>query len=437
MKQMLVCEKVNRKLQIKKSILTDVYVHLEDVISPQKTKFVLPKQSGLEVGDTIIIRDNVSAKVEYIGYIDAVNTKDTTELMCYPLIKIFDNDFVLDQMFKTVPKKVWGVDEKKWIETGEQEDFDVDVLSWLSTQIKRAFIYTDDDLQHFPFEIRKGNDIVLYKRVLDTSNLFEIYVDLFLQTGVYIEINEVKFNKNVVEGIYLDIKSNTKRQPYTFRWDDLFVRNISITDNTFNHFNKLIVTQELEEDAKETPSRFYFYLLNNNDITTVANDSVRIEREIAEDLPAGSLGRRIKFVRSKEISFKLDADDNEVLEVARDYFISSGMDESEVDELLKNGIPSEHESAIGEAVKQSRANALIQCVRDELQAPEYDLKIEITMKPNSEIQLYRNVEFLAENGVAYYSNVTKIEKVNDLEYVVTLGALRNSLTDFKKKVEGI
>jgi hypothetical protein len=51
--------------------------------------------------------------------------------------------------------------------------------------------------------------------------------------------------------------------------------------------------------------------------------------------------------------------------------------------------------------------------------------------------LYKRVDFFAESGIMYSSNVTKIEKLNDLQIRVVLGALRNSLTDFKKKVEAI
>ena len=35
------------------------------------------------------------------------------------------------------------------------------------------------------------------------------------------------------------------------------------------------------------------------------------------------------------------------------------------------------------------------------------------------------------------SNCTRIEILNDKQVKITLGALRNSLTDFKKKIEGI
>ena len=61
----------------------------------------------------------------------------------------------------------------------------------------------------------------------------------------------------------------------------------------------------------------------------------------------------------------------------------------------------------------------------------------LTGSKNENIKLYRRVDFVAESGIIYTSNVTKIEKLNDKQIRVTLGALRNSLTDFKKKVEAI
>ena len=129
-----------------------------------------------------------------------------------------------------------------------------------------------------------------------------------------------------------------------------------------------------------TPQRYFFYLLNDNSITTDPDDE-----------------RRIKQVRSKEITFTMDE----------------------------------------EKTQEENANALILAVYNELQAPEYNLKIEIEMLKNDNIKLYRRVDFTAESGIIYSSNVTKIEILNEKQIKVTLGALRNSLTDFKKKVEAI
>ena len=56
---------------------------------------------------------------------------------------------------------------------------------------------------------------------------------------------------------------------------------------------------------------------------------------------------------------------------------------------------------------------------------------------NDNVKLYRRVDFIAESGIIYTSNITKIERLNDLQVKIVLGALRNGLTDFKKKVEAI
>ena len=121
-------------------------------------------------------------------------------------------------------------------------------------------------------------------------------------------------------------------------------------------------------------------MLNDNSVTTDPTDP-----------------RRIKQVRSKEMTFTLNTSKSD----------------------------------------EENAKSLIQSVYNELQAPEYNLQITITMLKNENIRLYRSVDFVAESGIMYSTNITKIEILNDKQMTVTLGALRNSLTDFKKKVEVI
>lgn len=387
-KQLIFCYKENRKLLIRYNVLTDVFIPTEDVISPQKTTLTIKKTDKVELNDIVIIRDNNSGKIEYIGYIDTLTNKTNTEISCYPLINVFDNDYVLDQMF-----------EKSTNEDGTEVDIEVDVVYWLITQLTRAFIDTDDNLQALPLIVRNyTNKPVLYKRAIDTPNLFEVYIDLFINTGVYIVFNELSYNLNEIDGIYCDIYCNTDEKPYYLRYDNPQVQNIDIVDNTFTNYNKIIATEELAEGVTREPQRFYFYLLNDNSITTNPNDE-----------------KRIKQVRSKEITFSLNVE---------------GEDEIDKDETLTEEQKEEEKN-------RRRANALLLAVYNELQAPEYNLQITIDMLKNDNIRLYRSVDFLAESGIIYSSNITKIEKLSDLQIRITLGALRNSLTDFKKKVEAI
>lgn len=373
MKQLLFCYKSDGKLLVRKTILTDVFVPIQDIISPQKSKITILKNTDIEVGDIVIIRDNNSGVVEYIGYIETLINKVNIEIECQPLINVFDNDYVLDQMFK----KTTNLD-------GSDAYIDVSVAMWLKTQIERAFIDTDDKLQALPFNVRiRTKTPVLYKKIIDTSNLFEVYTDIFINTGVYIVFNELTFNGNEVSAIHCDIYCNNDENPYYLRYDNPSIQNVDIVDNTFTNYNKVIATQELSEEEVEQgvePQRYYFYLLNDNSVTTNPNDE-----------------RRIKQVRSKEITFALEED----------------------------------------KTQEENANALLLAIFNELQAPEYNLQITIDIFNNENIKLYRKVDFIAESGIIYSSNITKIEKLNDLQVRITLGALRNSLTDFKKKVEAI
>ena len=106
LKQLLFCKKQNKNLLVKHTILTDVFVPIQDVISPQKTTLTVLKTDKIELSDIIIIKDNNSGEIEYIGYIDTITTKTNTEISCYPLINVFDNDYVLDQMYISSVYKV-------------------------------------------------------------------------------------------------------------------------------------------------------------------------------------------------------------------------------------------------------------------------------------------------------------------------------------------
>lgn len=374
LKQLLFCKKQNKNLLVKHTILTDVFVPIQDVISPQKTTLTVLKTDKIELSDIIIIKDNNSGEIEYIGYIDTITTKTNTEISCYPLINVFDNDYVLDQMYTSST----NVD-------GSNVDIDVDVVDWLTKQLTRAFIDTDDDLQALPLIIRnKTNGLILYKKIIDTANLFEVYTDLFINTGVYVTFSELSYEQNKINGIYCDIHCNRDEAVYKLRFDNPQIQTVDIVDNTFTNYNKVIATQELPENATAEQianrKRYYFYLLNDNSVTIDPTDP-----------------RRIKQVRSKELTFTLNTSKSD----------------------------------------EENAKSLMQSVYNELQAPEYNLQITITMLKNDNIRLYRSVDFVAESGIMYSTNITKIEILNDKQMTVTLGALRNSLTDFKKKVEVI
>lgn len=377
MKQLLFCYKENRKLRIRNTILTDLYIPMQDIISPQKTTLNVLKTDKVKISDIIIIRDNDSGTIEYIGYIDTITNKTTTEISCYPLINVLDNDFVLDQMFKETTNA-----------DGTKVDSAVDCASWLIKHLTREFVNTDDDYQALPLIVRNNlSSPVFYKKALDTANLFEVYTDIFVNTGIFIEFSGLHYDGYYIDGIYCDIYCNTEEKPIYLRWDNPQIQSVDIVDNTFTNYNKLIATQEQKEDengnltpATKDLQRYVFYLLNNNDITTNPKDD-----------------RRIKQVRSKAITFTLEEDKG----------------------------------------KEENAKALMLAVYNELQASEYNLSITITMFKNDRIKLHKMVDFVAENDTIYTSRITRVEILNDKQIQVTLGALRNSLTDFKRKVEAI
>lgn len=409
-REILFCYKEDKKLRIRKSILTDVFVPVQDVISPQKTTLKILKTPEIEISDIIIIRDNDSGKIEYIGYIDTIKTKTTTEIFCYPLINVFDNDYVLTQMY-----------EETTNEDGETVDSEVDVYNWLKKNLENVFVKAQvynynldtskfDPYQALPLIIRnKLKKTVFYKKALDTSNLFEVYTDLFINTGVYIEFNELSYDGIYIDGIYCDIYCNNDEEPIYLREDNPQIQNVEIVDNTFTNYNKLIAIQSQKEDengnlvpATNSLQKYTFFLLEDNSITTDPNAS-----------------GRFKQVRSKIMSFDVEEYSNEEKKQLKEEL------------NLANNVLVEVE------IKKRQAKALMLKVYNELQAKEYNLAITITMFKNDRIKLHKMVDFVAESGTIYTSRITKLEILNDKQIKITLGALRNSLTDFKKKVEAI
>lgn len=362
MKQLMVSYKDGEKLKIRHSLLTDIFVPVEDVISPQKTTFTIRKTDGIETSDIIILRDNDSGKVEYIGYIDTISNTDVTKISCYPIINIFDNEFDLPPFYSERPN---GYNP-------------LAVKTWLLNIINREFVNqsTADPLQRMPFnvtlETARGTS---FKKKYTTNNLFEVYKDVFINTGVYIKFNDLVYNGNEITAINCGIYDNADKSRYVLRWDKPSIYSVNIVDNTFIGQNKIIA---IDEGAKGY--NYEFYLLSNNRVSTDPNDPLRI-----------------KQVRSKVVYFNSD-----------DY--------TDEDKL--------------------RRDLALDAV-EMLQVPEYNLKIEIVIAKNDNLSLYRKVDFVAESGITYTTNITRVEVLNDLQVKITLGALRNSLTDFKKKVERV
>ena len=370
MKQLLFLGKTTSKsLYVKANTLADVAFPVEDIISPQKTDFVIQRIENVENGDVIVVFEDDISQAEYIGIVETVVTTTTTRVSCYPLIMVFDNDLVLDQMYQQTTNR-----------NKDTVDGPVNVTKWLETQMIRSFVDTEDVYQFLPLEIVHATISPSFlKKVIDTSNLYDVYTSIFVDTGVYIRFSGLKIEGGTIK-IVCEFHNNREEETYLLFYDNPTLAHVEITDKTFEGINKIIVTEELAEESQETPRRFYFYLLKDNSITI----------DHAHE-------KRIKQVKSKEITFNFG-------------------------EYLTDA----------EAIK-----ALLVVVHNELQAPEYNLKIELTMLNNDKLTMCRKVKYTHEDGTTYYSNITKIEKIGDNQVKVTLGALRNSLVDFKKRLEDI
>ncbi len=328
-------------LNRKDIIVSDVKIKNYDTTTPQLTTFQVPKNPKIKDSDVVIIRDTQ----DFIGVVDRVGGVEITELAVYPLEHKFDNDLEIDQLDGTMK-----------------------VVEYLTKQITRNFVETDDDLMKFPFvfESTLAEDVE-YKTIVDGSNLLDVINDIYLNTGVYMDFEAV-FNGGRLSAVKVIFKNVAEQKIKKLRYDHpQIVGNVSY-EFANTEANKVTIWVGKTETEKGTP--YKIYLREDNELTSNPKDPLRIKK-----------------VLNKNIDLSAETESLEEL-----------------------------------------AEAVVVTARKELKSDIYGYKIEFTMliNKNSPWHYRQACVFTAEDRT-FHTLVTRLEYLSDKHLRVTLGAYRTRL----------
>ena len=335
-------------LKRKDIILSDVKIKNYDCITPQKTTFLIPKNNKITDSDIVLIKD----ENEFIGVIDTVGGVNATEIALYPLEHKFDNELNLDYL-----------------------DGSMNVVEYLTAQIKRNFIDTDDVYMKFPFVFENTlTEAVEYKTIVDSDNLLDVINDIYLNTGVYMDFAPV-YTAGALSAVKVIFKNVANQKIKYIRYD-----HPQIVDNVEYAFsnttaNKVTIWVGKTEENKGTP--YMIYLREDNELTTNPNDD-----------------KRIRKVLNKNI----------------DLTVEYGEDDTEADKADKT------------------AEAVVVTARKELKSDIFGYEIQFTILANRNSPWhYRQACVFKAQDRTFNALVTRLEYLSDKHLRVTLGAYRTKL----------
>lgn len=329
-------------LNRKEVINTDVAIKNFDSTVPQLTTFQVPKTTNISNSDFVIIK----SKENFLGVVERVAIGEVTEVAVYPLEHKFDNDLDIDKL-----------------------DGQMKVVEYLTTQITRNFIDTDDIYMQFPFvfESTLAEDVE-YKTVVDTGNLLDVMNDIYLNTGVYADYEAVYSGGNLsaIKVVFKNVAEQTIKR---IRFDHPQIVDKVSYEFSNTETNKATIWVGKTETEKGKPYRIY--LREDNELTTNPSDEYRIKKVI-----------------NKNIDLSLE-------------------------ENITN---------------DQLAESIIVTARQELKSDVYGYKIEFTMiiNPNSPWHYRQACVFKAEDRT-FYSLVTRLEYLSEKHIRITLGAYRTRL----------
>lgn len=342
MKQLII---LNRDLSVKKILTIDDVIPVRDIVSPKKTTFEIVKDESINISDFVIIK---SRKItEYLGVIEDVTNDITTKIATYPLIHIADNNFIL-------------------------ESLNGSIFNWVKKTFTDNFINSTDELTHIPFEFIDNSFQSVLTLPLENGNLFDVLLDIFLKTGVYLDFS-LKYAGRKITNIICNVKKADDANKISLRYDNpLITKKPTIEFSQAQNVNKIIfVPSKANVNQLQTAE---FYLLDNNTVTQDANDK-----------------RRIKGVVQKILEYS-----------DTDTYID-----------LVNTANSE---LLGDAYS-------------------HQITIIIAHNDKFKFNLYDRVQYIDKNRI-YNTYCTRIENYNNNKYYkVVLGVLRNSLTDKIKALQ--
>ena len=243
MKQLII---LNRDLSVKKLLTIDDVIPVKDIVSPQKTTFEIVKDESINISDFVIIK---SGKVtEYLGIIEDVTSDITTKIATYPLIHITDNDFIL-------------------------ESLNGSIFNWIKKTFTENFVNSIDILTNIPFEFVDNSFDSVLTLPLENGNLFDVLLDIFLKTGVYVDFS-LKYAGRKISAILCDVKKADDANKISLRYDNpLITKKPTIEFSQAQSVNKIVFVpaEGVSGITKE------FYLLDNNTVTEDPTDKRRIK----------------------------------------------------------------------------------------------------------------------------------------------------------------
>lgn len=236
-------------LKSKHIIESDVKIKTYDCITPQKTTFEIVKTDDIAANDIILIKDDKL----FIGVIDEITQKETTEISLYPLEHIFDNELEIGKL------------------TG-----DTDIVTYLQTQIINNFVSTDDPLMNLPFVFENTlTKNVAYKTIIDSNNLLDIINDVYLNTGVYLDYAPV-YTNGLLTNIKIVFKNVAENDVRYIRYDNPQIVDKVSYEFSNNSTNKTTISYG--------DKKYKIYLREDNNITTNPNDEFRIKKVVNKNI---------------------------------------------------------------------------------------------------------------------------------------------------------
>lgn len=352
MKQFIVLDHFLKRKDI---IETDVTPKVFDCIVPQKTTLTFTKDLNISEEDICIIRDGDTRIIEYLGIIDTIERKNITRIAVLPFISICDNELKLDVL------------------NAEKTDTkDYSVQDYIIEQINRNFVNTDDVYNKFNIIIRNNtNEKIYYKAVTESDNLLDILTEIYLNTGLYIDFT-LGFENGEISNIYCDIFNANEQVVKKIRYDNpQIINEIDYKYSQYGNYSKASI------QVGDTDKVFYFYLRQDNKVTTNPEDELRLKK-----------------IKNKNV--KLTAQYNTE------------------DELAEALVLMAQKTLCGDAFA-------------------YSIEFNIMRRAISDWKFRQRCDFLAKDRL-YQSYITNIEYINDKEARVTLGAYRYTLTDKFKEL---
>lgn len=242
-KQLIV---LKRDLTIKKIVSVSNIIPVEDVVSPQKTSFLIPKDESINIGDLIVLKNKNN--FEYIGVVQDLIHETETELSAYPLINITDTECLMGNI------------------SG-------DVANWIIETLRVNFVDINDDFLKIPFTFKDNTGGANLTLEVSNGNLFDTLLTIFKKTGVHLKFSLV-YESGKPINVLCEI-NKASDSGLAIRYDNPIIVDKPLIENSqAQSTNKLLYVPNDNSQSKK--DIIAFYLLSDNTITTDANKVGRI-----------------------------------------------------------------------------------------------------------------------------------------------------------------